>query len=227
MAKIKEIYKNSLILKAFDKKYNNAARKRLKNTNFTILCPNCIGGLIYHRLGEQFRSPTVNISMDTPDFANLLNHLDYYLSQDFIKIEPREDGVPRGKIQGNGNNINDIIINFVHFSTFESGREKWNERKTRINRDNLYVIMYDIGDLNTTDYHKAGYASEESIRAFNQFQCNNKVLFTRNPNCDNPYALYIQPDYNGPYPLVYLKKGIDGRDYYEKYFDFVEFINQQ
>lgn len=227
ISRIKDLYKKSPVFSAFDKTFSNRARKRLTNHDFTILCPNCIGGLIYHRLGERFNSPTVNISMDTPDFASLLRHLDYYLEQDPVETTPREDGVLRMLIQGNGADIHDIIINLVHYHTFESGREKWNERKKRIKRDNTYVIMYDIGDLNTPDVDKAGFASESDLEAFNAFECNNKVLLTRNKNCNNPYAFYIEPDLKGPFPLVYLKKGFDGRDYYEKYFDFTDFINKK
>lgn len=226
MSKIVDIYKKSFILKIFDSYYNKKSRKLLTNHDFTILCPNCIGGLIYHRLGERFNSPTVNVSMDTPDFASFLKYFDYYLLQEPAKTSPREDGVPRMMLCGNGNEVPNIIINLVHYPSFEEGAKKWNERKLRINRDNMYVIMYDIGDLNTADYHKAGFASDSDLEAFNQFKCNNKVLLTRNSSCSNPNSLYIKPNLNGPYPLVYLKKGFDGRDYYEKYFDFVSFLNK-
>lgn len=50
-------------------------RIRLKNREFTILCSNCIGGIIYHRLGLQFRSPTVNLWMHQRDFLNLITNL--------------------------------------------------------------------------------------------------------------------------------------------------------
>ena len=36
----------------------------------------------------------------------------------------------------------DIRIIIAHYPTFEEGEKKWNERKTRIDWDNLVVIFY-------------------------------------------------------------------------------------
>ena len=58
----------TLLSRLFNRCYELHMRKRLKNQDFTILCSNCIGGTIYHRLGLQFRSPTVNLWMHQRDF---------------------------------------------------------------------------------------------------------------------------------------------------------------
>lgn len=47
-----EIWKKSKIYQIIDNMISAGFRKRLKNDNFTILCSNCIGGVIYHRLGK-------------------------------------------------------------------------------------------------------------------------------------------------------------------------------
>ena len=49
-----------------------AMRSRLKNTSMTFLAPSCIGGILFHDLGLQFRSPTVNLMMFQPDFVKLV-----------------------------------------------------------------------------------------------------------------------------------------------------------
>lgn len=36
-------------------------RLRLENSDITILSNNCIGGIIYHKLGLRFKSPTINL----------------------------------------------------------------------------------------------------------------------------------------------------------------------
>lgn len=48
----------------------------------TLLCPNCIGGILFHDLGLKFQSPTVNIMMTQTDFVRFVLNLDYYLSQE-------------------------------------------------------------------------------------------------------------------------------------------------
>ena len=226
LSKIKTIVKNSMAFEKIDKLENKHYQKFLTNHEFTILCPNCIGGLIYHRLGERFDSPTIDLSINTDEYCALIDNLDYYLAKDLTDGGHKADGTPIGIIEGDENN-SDIHICFTHYKTFEEGREKWNLRKTRIHKDNMYVIAYDIGDMFEEDYTKCGYISEESLEKFEKIECNNKVLFTRNPNHNSKYAYYIEPNYNGPFPLVYLNRTPSGLMEYEKKFDFVGFINSK
>ena len=49
-------------------------KKRLKNKDFTLLTPNCLAGIIYHNLGLQFSSPTINIQFnDKTEFYKFCN----------------------------------------------------------------------------------------------------------------------------------------------------------
>ena len=157
---LKKIYKKSFVFKSIEKAINTHFQKNLKNDHFTILCPNCIGGVIYNRLSKRFDSPTVNLTINTNDFSCLLENLEYYLSQQVMDNGKNKYGTPLGIIKGT-DKIPDIELVFTHYKTFEQGCQKWNERKTRIHRENTYVIMYDINDLNEDDYRKAGFASEE------------------------------------------------------------------
>lgn len=58
----------------------------------------------------------------------------------------------------------DIEIRFNHYKTFEEAVEKWEERKRRINWDNLYVMAID-GDN----------CSEESLQRFDALPYKHKV----------------------------------------------------
>lgn len=227
ITKLKKIWKNSFAYKIIKKIVDKHYRKRLTNTDFTILCPNCIGGVIYNRLGQRFNSPTIDLSINTSEFGYFLENLDYYISQDMIDGGLNSHNKPVGIIKGDGNGIPDIYINFIHYDSFEHGRDKWNERKKRIKKDNTYVIMYDINDLNEDDYNKAGYASEDDLKKFESFKCNNKVLLTRSESNNKPYAHYIKPKYNGPYPIVYLTRNIFGINVFETKFDYVSFLNKK
>lgn len=221
-------WKYSNILRFISNIENYFFRKKLNNTNFTILTPNCMAGLIYHRLGERFNSPTIDLSLNTDDFCSFLENFEYYLSKDIIEYTEKDDliDVPIGIIKGVGK-IPDIRINFVHYKTFEQGRKKWNERKKRINRENLYVIMCDIDNIYEQDCNKVGYICEKDLKKFENFKCNNKALLTRNPNNHKSYAYYIKPQYNKKYPLVYMNRDIIGLNEFEKKFDFVSFLNKK
>lgn len=72
-----------------------------------------MGGLIYHRLGERFNSPTIDLNMQTSDFCAFLENLDYYPAQDVIEcVDPKPFvNAPVGIIKGNGSDIRDIRIN--------------------------------------------------------------------------------------------------------------------
>ena len=52
-------------------------RKRLKNHSFSLISSNCIGGILYHDVGEQFRTPTINLII--PQFVTFAENLRYYL----------------------------------------------------------------------------------------------------------------------------------------------------
>ena len=65
---------------------NSENKKRLANRNFTILCNNCVGGVILHELGERFNSPTVNLFFGAEDYIKFLEKLDYYLSQTLERV---------------------------------------------------------------------------------------------------------------------------------------------
>ena len=112
-----------------------------------------MAGLIYHRLGMCFCSPTIDTSMPTEDFIKYLTDLDYYLAQDLQEWVDDTVDYPAGIIRGRTPQ-DDVRVNFVHYSSFAAGREKWNTRKKRIDPNNLYVILCDIDDIYEKDYHR-------------------------------------------------------------------------
>ena len=222
--KLSKIIKSSRLFYLADEHYNRVFRRRLKNHDFTILSPNCMAGLIYHRLGERFNSPTIDISMKPEDFIEFISDLDYYCSQDISEDRNYKLEYPAGIIKGNASH-KDINVFFVHYESFEHGRSKWNERKTRIIKDNLFIIMCDIDDIFEADYQKVGYLNDSQLEMFESVECRNKALLTRRI-LDKSYAYYIEPQYNKLYPLVYLNRGINTLNYFEKKFDFVSFLNE-
>ena len=140
--------------------YKELKKRKLRNYNPTIISSNCNGGIIYHDLNLPFNSPTINLSMDTDDFIKLVSNMKYYLGQEIVEIEDKNYQFPCGM-------LDDIKIRFNHYDTFEEAVYKWNERKKRINWDNIYIMGID-GD-------KASYSS---LKKFDKLPYKNKVIFT-------------------------------------------------
>ena len=113
---------------------NNENRARLKNSDFSVISSNCNGAFILHDLGQRFNSPTVNLFLYPKDFIKLVKNLKYYMS---LKLEfIKEEGIeyPIGL-------LDDIKIYFMHYNSNEEAENKWEERKARINYDNIFIMM--------------------------------------------------------------------------------------
>lgn len=118
--------------------YHKKISSRLKNTTPSIIASDCFGTFIYHDMGVRFNSPTVNLFISPEDFLLFVENLEDFLSVDVTKISDDEVNYPVGVLECNGKNVR---LNFMHYNTFEQAREKWNERKGRIDYNNLFVIL--------------------------------------------------------------------------------------
>ena len=190
--------------------YKEIKRLRLKNRDATIISSNCNGEYIYYDMKLRFLSPTINLSFDMNDYVKLLENLPWYMEQ---PITPYQDGrfdYPCGM-------LGDIEIRFNHYKTFEEAVAKWEERKRRINWDNLYIIAID-GDNCT----------EESLHRFDDLPYRHKVIFTHLPRPDIRSAFYLKgfEDQPGVGVALYFKKQFLVRRYLDD-FDYVSFLNQR
>ena len=211
---IKDSWKRSKLFSAIQKKIDNRFRKRLKNDGFTILCSNCIGGCIYHRLGKQFLTPTINMFMMQPDFIKFLLHLDYYLAEPLQFIASSEP-TPVARVGGEKNNVPKITLHFNHAKSPDEAKDFWNRRKTRINKDNLFIILYNLDGI-----------TEEQLHLLDNYPCKNKVVLTSSPLQNISWSKFIRRPRFGQYPDSYLGRDFFGRRHYEKKWDFVDFLNK-
>lgn len=160
------------------KKINIENRKRLKIKGFSIISMNCTGGILSHELGLQFLSPTINLFMRAEDFIKFCENLQYYLGIDeFVEcknpaiIEQREYPIAY---------LGDLTLFLVHYSSVEEAQRKWNERKKRINWDNIVVI----------DTDREGMTDELKER-FEQLPYR-KVMFVHTPDEKHSSCFYIR-----------------------------------
>ena len=121
-------------------------RKRNHNHDFSLITNDCVGGVICHDLGEQFRSPTVNLWIPNDQFLAFVQDLPYYLSCDVEEIKDDSKPYPVGRISPKDDRHIPIELNFEHYASFEEGRSKWQERSARVNYDRLFFIWHFFDD---------------------------------------------------------------------------------
>lgn len=190
--------------------YKNRKKRKLKNHDMTIISSNCNGEFIYYDMGLKFMSPTINLSFDMNDYVKFLSNLKWYLEQEIVEYNDERFDYPTGM-------LGDIEIRFNHYSTFDEAVSKWNERKKRINWDNLYILGID-GDNCTY----------ESMVKFDQLPFKNKVIFTHKPYPEIKSSFYIPgfEDNGGVGVLLYFKKQFFIRRYLDD-FDYISFLNRK
>ena len=197
-------------------------RKRLKNENFTLITRDCMAGIIYHNLGLQFTSPTINLHFHTIyDYYNFCNNLEKYLQlelEDPLKANSfpnKEEAISLiKKVHYPIAVLGDIIIHLNHYKTLKEAHDKWEERKKRVNLNNLYIISNDYIDDNS-------FLSDEYIRKFSQLKCKNIIILTQKET-NIPYTKYIEKEKFRKLMNTNPYTGIRGLDLY---FDYVDFLN--
>lgn len=188
--------------------YKEWKRLRLKNRQPTIIASNCIGTFMYYDMKLQFRSPTINLSFDMNDYVRFLEKLPWYLQQEVVPYDDERFDYPCGMVA-------DVEIRFNHYKTFEEAAAKWNERKRRIDWDNLFIIGID-GDDCTYD----------SMRRFDALPYANKIIFTHKPYTEFASACYLPGfEHRGS-----IGRATDFKEQflvrrYMDWFDYVSFLN--
>lgn len=134
-------------------------RKTFSKNDISIISSNCIGGVISHDLGIQFNSPTVNLYIEAKDFIKFLSSIKEYLQYELDFID-ESTSYPIAQ-------LHDIKIYFVHYKNNEEAREKWNQRKNRINEKNIYVMMCERDGC-----------TYDNLKEFDKLPYKNKVVFT-------------------------------------------------
>lgn len=194
-----------------------ANRERLTNRDFTLICSNCAGGILYHNLGLQFRSPFINLYMSNEDFLFALEHW-----QEFLATELLED-VHAGESYPVGIGYGGVKIHFMHYRSFEDAVVKWNARKNRIDMNHAAVMLTNFGG----DY--------AVLERFEKLPYAHKVAFTREeyPEFESvvclkgfkQYAERMEKNDRGGVPNIWFTQSrLTGRRFIDQ-FDYVSFFN--
>ncbi len=151
--------------------------------DLTIISNTCIGGRIYHDYHKKFLSPTIDFYMEPSDFIKFCLNLDYYLGCD---IKPLPDKNFEHLTNCLYCDIGGLLARFGHtHDSFDKIISKWNERKKRINYNNILVICMDR-NVYTNPYSSS---SEEVIKEFGKIPFK-KIIFS-NKNYPYDYVCYL------------------------------------
>lgn len=188
--------------------YKEIKRRKLKNTSPTIIASNCNGEFLYYDMKLKFLSPTINLSFDMNDYVKMLENLRWYMEQPILPYNDERFDFPTGK-------LGDIEIRFNHYKSFDEAVEKWDERKKRINWDNLFILGID-GDNCTY----------ETMQRFDKLPYKNKVIFTHKeyPEIESAYYIPGFENEDGVGVLLYFKNQFLVRRYLDD-FDYIAFLN--
>lgn len=198
---------NSLIARAEHKLYIMRKRRKLKNHSPSIISSNCNGGIILHDLGLRFNTPTINLYFDSGDFLKFLSDLSGYFEKELVEVECEFD-YPAGR-------LGDITIYFMHYPSFAEAKAKWEERKNRVDMNNLFIMM---ADRNGCTY--------EMLKEFDSLPYKNKVVFTHKTYPEFESSNYLKgfEDKEEVGVLSDWKPGFWKRRYIDD-FDYVSFLN--
>ncbi len=205
------------VLKCYRNSYCSIKRKRLKNLNFSLISNNCIGGVIYHDLGQQFKSPTINLLIKPDDYLVFLENLEESLSTDIIEDVDSQESYPVGIIRLKCGK--DVFVHFMHYDSFDNAYKKWIERVKRVDFDNLYILF------------EMGFStSEEYIRNFLSLPFKHKAAIVNKKNLKNEPCLHFLDIYNDDYvngKILFHRSGLLTYKRYLDQFDYVEWINKK
>lgn len=151
-----EICQNIVGRKAIDRKN----RSKLINKEVSIVASTCNGGVIYHDLDLEYRSPFINLWIEPDDFIKLLSDLRGYLSCDLQFVG--KGGIPYPVAV-----LKDIYIYFQHYKTEEEAETCWRRRLKRMDYNNIAVFF--------TDRDGCTY---ETLKRFDNLPYERKIVFT-------------------------------------------------
>lgn len=184
-------------------------RSHLKDSEITVLSSNCLGGLLYDRLGLRFLSPTVNTLITSDQFVRFVLDYEVYLENELVFLES-ERSYPVAQLK-------DIQIHFAHYKTKEDAESCWNRRKGRIKKERLFVILNDRDGV-----------TEEDLCRLDESGLKNVLAFTANKHLKHRCTFYVPcQDNDGMVGNLMMKSWITGKMVAERYFDFVGWFNQE
>ncbi len=112
---------------------------QLRRQGISFISDNCWGGLMYHTLGMEMRSPFINMFVRREHFMRLMSDLPHYLEQPLVPLRPRRNTTAASVYPVML--LGDVELHFNHVNTPEElpeYAEKWYRRRDRILPDRIF-----------------------------------------------------------------------------------------
>jgi len=160
----------------------------IQSRDFSLIASNCTGTLPYRFLDMPHLSPTVNLFFFAPDYIKFATHLEHYLAHPLTFQSSSKYAEGRETHKNHGSYpiglLDDIEIHFMHYTSEEDAKLKWERRAARVNFNNL-IFTFTDRDLCTP----------ELIQQFNELP-GRKLMLTAKPMPWIPCAVAV-PAYRG------------------------------
>lgn len=211
---IKKIVKSIItpFINYLRERYKKKKQKLLKNKNPTIISNNCLAGVVSKDLNLKFNTPTINLYFSRKDFIKYITYLKDYSNGILIEKKETDKNFPVGILKCFRG---EIEINFMHYHSFEEAEKKWIERTTRIDYNNIFIIMEITEDdkIATEKFNELNYKNKVIITSdkFNYSACSFKMVNFYNENYSAGKILLYKN-------LFCIKRFVDK-------FDIVQFLN--
>ncbi|MBR0439804.1 MAG: DUF1919 domain-containing protein [Bacilli bacterium] len=193
-----------------------------EHADFSLICNNCIAGAFYHDYGLEFKSPFIDVFIESDDFFKLMRNFKHYIIdvKKMVDITGKNDFCPVGL-------LGDIKIRFVHYKDFSTASEKWFARAKRINFDHLFFLMSDI-DWDGKAFSK--FVNKSQLEDFLNENKTNFIFVTNDlekKQMKNNNVVFLKKYANNkPFYFGALELFGRGRTCLERYFDVANWINQ-
>lgn len=198
----------SLFNKILRKSINNKNKVRIKNRDFSVIASNCTGTFLLHDLGLKFNTPFINLWLSPKDFIKFCENMDYYLNCELAFTTKENIDYPVGVLK-------DINIYFQHYKDNKEAYKKWNERKKRINKNNMFIILSE----------RDGCTYEDLLN-FDKLEYKNKIVFTHKEYKEIKSSFYLKSfkNNNEVGKVFNFINTFSGKKFYDE-FDYVNWFN--
>lgn len=189
-------------------------RRKLSNTDFTIISNNCWGGHVYRRYGLEYKTPTVGLYFYADDYVKFLSKLRFYLEAPLTFIDVNSSAHRDELIRKGQENViigtlnNEVEIVFLHYKSRDEAYEKWTRRAKRVNYDNLIVKFSQMNNCRS-----------EHLEYFDSLPFEKKVMFTAHTDEYFPCAAAVQRYTSGG-------QVIDDTTYFARHVNLEKLINE-
>lgn len=194
--------------------FANTRRKKINNTDFSIICNNCWGGFVYRYFGLPYLSPTVGLYFYSEDFVRFAKDIKKYIFMQ-IKMIPATESKHYEDLKRKGQEnvpvgvLDDVEIIFLHYKTAAEAEEKWTRRCKKVNLNNIVL-----------KYSYMNEPSDECMRTFDSILCKKKVMFVQKKVQESEYkcARYY-PGYEDCNDIR------NDTDHFARYVNLVDLLN--